>query len=54
MVQLITSLTFDTSELLADIEKIEEGDLKLPTVSAIKVAELKDEIVIYLPEDCGL
>ena len=50
----ITTITIDSSELLADIEKIERGELKLPTVSAVKISEFGDDLIIYLPEDCGL
>jgi hypothetical protein len=46
--QMDFSITVDVSELIADLEKIENGELQLPTVLAVKVAEFKDEIPIYL------
>ncbi|MHB1952466.1 MAG: hypothetical protein ACYCOU_01860 [Sulfobacillus sp.] len=48
------SLSVDTSELERDIERIENGELEIPTVSAILVrcdGIFEEEMVIWLPEE---
>ena len=47
------SLSLDASELERDLERIEDGELELPTVSAVRYCiDGKDagEIPIWLPE----
>jgi hypothetical protein len=49
--ELVLHLTIDASELLADLERLEEGELSLPTVSAVHVfagARRLDDIPIFL------
>lgn len=43
-------IAIDTSELIADLEAIEDGLLTFPTVSAVRVIGLREpeEIPIYL------
>ena len=45
-------IALDAEELLHDIERIENGELDLPTVSAIKVSinDSVKEFPIWLPE----
>lgn len=47
------SISVDASELKADIERIENGELTLPTVSAIHVycdGVFEEDIPLWLPE----
>jgi len=46
-------LSIDASELERDLERIEDGELELPTVSAVKVScdgIFEDQVLIWLPE----
>ena len=45
-------LEMDNSELVKDLEAIEDGKLSLPTVSSVKVAH--EDMVVYLDEDCNV
>ena len=46
------SLSVDASELERDLERIESGDLELPTVSAVHIycdGEWEEEFPVWLP-----
>ena len=45
-------LSLDTSELVRDLERVESGELELPTVSAVRVSVdgKGEEVPIWLPE----
>ncbi len=50
---LTVSLSIDASELERDLERIDDGELELPTVSAVKVkcdGVFEEELVVWLPE----
>jgi hypothetical protein len=53
MSDILMVLSVDTSELEADIERLEAGDLSLPTVSAVRIlidgAHI-EQIPIYLED----
>ena len=47
-------LSIDASELERDLERIEDGELELPTVSAIKVScdgVFEEQVPIWLPPE---
>ena len=47
------TLSIDASELKRDVERIESGDLELPTVSAVRVrcdGCFDEEVAVWLPE----
>jgi hypothetical protein len=51
------TLSLDASELKRDLERIENGELELPTVSAV-VLNIGPDVVEYMPiyldeESCG-
>lgn len=51
------TLSMDASELRRDLERIENGELELPTVSAV-VLNIGPDVVEYMPiyldkESCG-
>ncbi len=51
--QLTVTLSLDASELERDLERIEDGELSLPTVSAVKVlidGVFEESFPICLPE----
>jgi hypothetical protein len=46
-------LSFDSSELERDLEKIESGEIELPTVSAVRVCcdgAFEEDVPIWLAE----
>jgi hypothetical protein len=49
---ITVSLSIDASELRRDIERIESGELELPTVSAVRVCfdENFEDVALWLPE----
>jgi len=51
------TLSLDTSELRRDMERFENGELELPTVSAMRTmmdGKVLEEIPVYLDEEsCG-
>lgn len=49
---VMVSLSIDASELRRDIERIESGELELPTVSAVRVCfdENFEDVALWLPE----
>jgi hypothetical protein len=50
---LTITLSIDASELERDVERIENEELELPTVSAVKVScdgVFKEDVPIWLPE----
>jgi hypothetical protein len=52
MAPLIT-LSIDASELERDLERIESGELELPTVSAFRVlcdGFFEEQVPVWLPE----
>jgi hypothetical protein len=47
------TIALDTSELQHDLERIENGELELPTVSAVRVScegAFDEDIPLWLPE----
>jgi hypothetical protein len=50
---MMVTLSIDASEMGRDLERIEDGELELPTVSAVKVScdgIFEDQVPIWLPE----
>jgi hypothetical protein len=50
---MTVTLSIDASELKRDLERIEDGELELPTVSAVKVScdgVFGEQVVIWLSE----
>ena len=50
---MTVTLSIDASELKRDLERIEDGELELPTVSAINVScdgVFGEQVVIWLSE----
>ena len=50
---MTVTLSIDASELKRDLERIEDGKLDLPTVSAVKVScdgVFEEQVPIWLPE----
>jgi hypothetical protein len=49
---LTVTLSIDASELEHDLERIEDGEIELPTVSAVRVScnEVFEDVPIWLPE----
>ena len=51
---ITVSLTVDASELEADLERVEWGELELPTVSAILVrcdGVFEETVPVWLPDE---
>ncbi len=49
---MMVTLSCDASELERDLERIEDGELGLPTVSAVKVSVdgvFEEDVAIWLP-----
>ncbi len=50
---MTVTLSIDASELERDLERIEDGELEFPTVSAVKVScdgVFKESVLIWLSE----
>jgi hypothetical protein len=50
---IVVRLLVDASELERDLERIEEGELELPTVSAVRICcdgVFDEDFPIWLPE----
>jgi hypothetical protein len=50
---MTVTLSIDASELERDLERIEDGELELPTVSAVQVScdgVFEEQVPIWLPE----
>jgi hypothetical protein len=51
---MTVTLSIDASELERDLERIEDGELELPTVSAVKVSWggiFEESVPIWLPPE---
>ena len=51
---MTVTLSIDASELERDLERIEDGELELPTVSAVKVScdgVFEESVPIWLPPE---
>jgi hypothetical protein len=50
---MMVQISLDASELERDLERIESGELELPTVSAVRVScdgVFSEDVPIWLPE----
>ena len=50
---MTVTLSIDASELERDLERIEDGELELPTVSAVRICcdgVFYESVVLWLPE----
>ena len=50
---MTVTLSIDASELERDLERIENEELELPTVSAVKIScdgVFEEQVLIWLPE----
>ena len=50
---MTVTLSIDASELERDLERIEDGELELPTVSAVRIScegIFQEEVAVWLPE----
>ena len=49
---LVVSLSVDASELERDVERIEDGELQVPTVSAVRIScdgDFQEDVPVWLP-----
>jgi len=50
---LVVALSVDASELERDLERIEDGELKLPTVSAVRIScdgAFQEDVPVFIQE----